>query len=191
LTNELTDNWRKFNAKFIPIYLKAHPDKSKVAAGLACGALHTICKGIQKNDVVLCPDGKGSYWVGTVVSDYFYVAGGALPHRRSVEWFPKAIARAEMSEGLRNSTGSIGAVSNISKHAAEIEGFLAGNAAPKLIATDELIEDLSIFALEEHLEDFLVENWSGTELGKNYKSSKRMANRPDSNIRSTQARSTF
>lgn len=158
LTKELTENWRDFNAKFIPIYLKANAGKSKVAAGLACGMLHTICKGIQKDDVVLCPDGKGSYWAGTVVSDYFYVAGEGLPHRRSVEWSPKAIARAEMSEALRNSTGAIGTVSDISKHAKEIEGFLAGNAAPKLIATDELVEDPSIFALEQHLEDFLIEN---------------------------------
>lgn len=168
LTKELTENWRDFNTKFIPIYLKADPGKSRVAAGLACGMLHTICKGIQKGDIVLCPDGKGSYWAGRVVSEYFYVAGETLPHRRSVEWFPKSIARAEMSDGLRNSTGAIGTVSDISKHAEEIESFLAGNAAPKLIATDELVEDPSIFALEEHLEDFLVANWSSTELGKNY-----------------------
>ena len=53
LTNDLSDNWREFNAKFIPVYLKANPEKSKVAAGLACGMLHTICKRIQKDDVVL------------------------------------------------------------------------------------------------------------------------------------------
>ena len=49
-----------------------------------------------------------------------------------------------------------------------IEKFLGGSAPPKLIATDELIEDPSVFALEEHLEDFLVENWGSTELGKTY-----------------------
>ncbi|WP_225308850.1 endonuclease NucS domain-containing protein [Hypericibacter adhaerens] len=168
LTSELTENWREFNAKFIPVYLNNNPGKSKVAAGLACGMLHTICKGIQQGDIVLCPDGKGSYWAGTVVSDYFYTPGEKLPHRRHVEWFPKAIARSEMSEALRNSTGAIGTVSDITKHAQEIEGFLAGNASPKLIATDELVEDPSIFALESHLEDFLVENWVSTELGKNY-----------------------
>ena len=59
-------------------------------------------------------------------------------------------------------------VSNISKHAEEIEGFLAGNAPPKLIATDKLVEDPSVFALESHLEEFLVQNWSSTELGKSY-----------------------
>ncbi len=168
LSKELVENWRDFNAKFIPIYLKANPAKSRVAAGLACGMLHTICKGINQGDIVLCPDGKGSYWAGTVASDYFYVSGERLPHRRRVEWMPKTIARAEMSEALRNSTGAIGTVSDISKHAQEIEGFLAGNAPPKLIATDELVEDPSVFALEEHLEEFLVQNWSGTELGKTY-----------------------
>lgn len=168
LTNELTENWRDFNAKFISIYLEANPGKSRVAAGLACGMLHTICKGIQKGDIVLCPDGKGSYWIGEVVSDYYFVPGEALRHRRKVEWFPKSIARADMSEGLRNSTGAIGTVSNVTKHGAEIDGFLEGNAPPKLIATDELVEDPSVFALEKHLEDFLVKNWAFTELAKGY-----------------------
>jgi len=168
LTKELTDNWRVFNAKFIPVYLDANPGKSKVAAGLACGMLHTICKGINQGDVVLCPDGQGAYWAGSVASDYFYAEGQPLPHRRRVEWMPKTIARSDMSESLRNSTGAIGTVSQISKHAEEIERFLAGNTPPKIIATDELIEDPSVFALEEHLEEFLVKNWQGTEFGKNY-----------------------
>lgn len=168
LTNDLPDNWRDFNAKFRPIYLEANPEKSMVAAGLACGMLYTICKGIQPDDIVLCPDGEGSYWAGTVVSEYVYTPGQILPHRRHVEWLPKSIARTEMSEALQGSTGSSGTVSNISHHAEEIEGFLAGNVAPKLIATDELVEDPSVFALEKHLEDFLVQNWATTELGKAY-----------------------
>ena len=168
LTKELTEDWRSFNAKFISVYLAANPGKSKVAAGLACGMLHTICKGIQQGDIVLCPDGKGAYWAGKVVGNYQYVEGQRLPHRRKIEWLPKTIMRSEMSEGLRNSCGSVGTVSNITKHAAEIEGFLAGSAPPALIATDELVEDPSVFALEKHLEDFLVANWSGTELGKTY-----------------------
>ena len=39
LTNQLPDNWREFNHKFIPVWLKPRPEKSKVSAGLACGAL--------------------------------------------------------------------------------------------------------------------------------------------------------
>jgi restriction system protein len=168
LSNRLPDNWRHFNQEFIPVYLDAHPGKSKVAAGLACGMLHTICKGIQRGDIVLCPDGTGNYWVGEVVEDYSYAPGESLPHRRKVRWYPDGIARSNMSEALQRSTGSIGTVSNITKHGEEIETLLAGNAPPKLIATDELVEDPSVFALETHLEDFLVQNWQVTELGRNY-----------------------
>lgn len=168
LSREFTDNWRDFNKKFIPVFMQANPGKSKVAAGLACGMLWTIGRGIKQGDIVLCPDGRGAYWAGKVVSDYVYVAGQDMPHRRKVEWFPGAIQRADMSEGLRNSAGSIGTVSNISKHTEEIERFLAGKAPPTLISTDELVEDASVFALEKHLEDFLVQNWAQTELGRTF-----------------------
>lgn len=33
----MPDEWRQFNAAFIPVYLPIHPDKSKIAAGTACG----------------------------------------------------------------------------------------------------------------------------------------------------------
>jgi len=39
---------------------------------------------------------------------------------------------------------------------------------PSIVATDETIEDPNVFALEKHLEDFLVQNWNATELGKRY-----------------------
>ena len=168
LTKELPENWRDFNKKFIPVYLEKNPGKSKVTAGLACGMLHTICKGIKLGDVVLCPNGKGEYFVGEVISDYFYVSGEPLPHRRKVRWFPKTIGRSEMGDTLRRSAGSIGTVSCITKHFEEIEGLLTGNVIPKLISTDELVEDPSVFALEMHLEEFLIHNWPQTSLGKNY-----------------------
>lgn len=168
LTGKLPDNWRTFNEQFVPIYLKEHPDKSKVTAGLACGALHTIAKGIQVGNIVLCPNGTGSYLVGEVLDSYSYHPGENLPHRRTVRWYPKTIERAEMSEPLQNSTGSIGTVSTITKFAEEIERLIAGSAPATLISTDETIEDPSVFALETHLEDFLVQNWKQTELGKKY-----------------------
>lgn len=168
LTNRLPDNWREFNKEFIPKYLEKHPEKSKVAAGLACGFLHTIAKGIQIDDVVLCPDGSGAYYVGEVTSEYEYHAGNVLPHRRNVRWFTKKIERADMSDSLRNSSGSIGTVSNITKYAEEIEHLIAGDRPASIIATDETIEDPSVFALEKHLEDFLVQNWKQTELGNHY-----------------------
>ena len=41
-------------------------------------------------------------------------------------------------------------------------------APPSLFSTDETVEDPSAFAMEKHLEDFLVQNWAQTELAKDY-----------------------
>jgi restriction system protein len=168
LAGELTDDWQSFNRKFIPIWLAANPGKSKIAAGLACGALWTVAKGIQKGDIVLCPDGSGHYRAGEVVGDYFYTGNDVLPHRRPVQWLPTIIDRAAMSDALRHSTGSIGTVSNVTQHRDEIAGLIGSLPPPKLVASDPLVEDPSAFALEEHLEDFLIENWAHCELGQEY-----------------------
>jgi len=167
-TNKLPDDWREFNKKFIPVYQQKNPGKSKIAAGLACGAIHTVSKGINQGDIVLCPDGMGSYLVGEVVSDYSYHPGPILPHRRTVSWYPQTIRRSEMSEPLQNSTGSIGTVSNITRYTEELEQLLAGNMPAKVIATDPDIENVFSFVFEKHLEDFLVKNWQSTALGKKY-----------------------
>jgi restriction system protein len=169
LTNNIPDNWREFNKKYIPLYLEKHPDKSKVSAGLACGMLHTIIKGINENDIVLCPDGEGNYLVGEVTSGYVYAKGEVLPHRRKIHWYTDKLPRSEMSEALQNSTGAIGTVSNVSKYEEELEALIAGKRPPTVVATDESIEDPSVFALETHLEEFLVQNWEHTELGEKYK----------------------
>ena len=166
LTNKLPDEWRAFNKEFAPTFLKLHPHKTKVAAGLACGALWTVSKGIKKGDIVLSPDGEGYYHVGEVNGDYYYQVGGVLPHRRSVRWTEQTISRSEMSEPLKM-TGA-GTVANISIHQEEIERFIGGISSPKIISLDETIEDPSAFAMEKHLEDFLIHNWSSTEFSKEY-----------------------
>lgn len=161
LSGRLPDNWRDFNKEFIPIYLESNPDKSKITAGLACGAIWTVSKGMDQGDIVLCPDGAGQYRIGEISGVYNYANAEILPHRRSVRWLDISIERAAMSEKLQNSCGSIGTISNVSKYSAELERFIQG-----LII--ETIEDSSSFALEKHLEDFLVKNWNSTELGKEY-----------------------
>ena len=168
LENELVESWRDFNKKFIPNYLSTYDGSSKVAAGLACGMLHTICKGIKIGDLVLCPDGEGNYFVGEVKSDYFFIQETELPHRRKVEWYEKKISRTEMSIELQRSTGSIGTVSKITKYSDEIENLIKGNQPTKIFSNDETIEDPSTFAMEKHLEDFLISNWSITSLGKTH-----------------------
>jgi restriction system protein len=168
LTGRLPDEWRDFNKEFIPVFLEKRPDKSKVAAGLACGAIWTVSKGMTQEDILLCPDGTGQYRVGEITGPYTYADGEILPHRRPVRWLDKTISRADMSEGLRNSCGSIGTVSSISKHAEEIEQLLQGIVKTPILSTDPTIEDPSTFALEKHLEDFLVQNWKGTELSHHF-----------------------
>jgi restriction system protein len=108
LTNELTENWRDFNAKFRDIFKSNHPGKTNVGAGLACGFLWTVSKGIKIGDIVLCPDGSGTYHVGEISSNYFYHPSGILPHRRNVKWMAKHVEREAMTDMLKKSTGSIG-----------------------------------------------------------------------------------
>jgi restriction system protein len=168
LTNQLPDEWRHFNKAFIPKYLAIHPEKTKIGAGLACGALWSVSKGIQVGDIVLSPDGLGRYLVGEVSGNYQYVPNQVLPHRRSVRWLKVTIDRSVMSDALRGSTGSIGTVSNITHHRSEIDQLIRNNPISPLIHTDPTVENPSAFALEAHLEHFLVRNWSHTQLGKDF-----------------------
>ena len=126
LTENLSEEMREFNQKYRPIWLEKNPGKSKVAAGLSCGALWNISKGFRTGDVVLCPDGSGVYRVGEITSDYQYQPGGVLPHRRMVHWFDKTISRSDLSKPLRNSAGSIGTVSDLTKYADELEPLIEG-----------------------------------------------------------------
>jgi len=170
LTGQLPDEWRDFNHQFIPVYRTEHPDKSKIAAGLACGFLWTVAKGIATGDTVLCPDGNRCYRVGEVTGDYYYAPGQILPHRRPVRWFDVSINRDDMSDSLRNSAGSIGTVCELSRagFGEELARLIGVTASSVQVLADNTVEDPSAFALEKHLEDFLVQNWTHTELGKQY-----------------------
>lgn len=105
---------------------------------------------------------------GEIIGNYEYAPGQILPHRRAVRWLTQSIDRADMSEALRNSSGSIGTVCDISGYQEEIERLLGSQESPVLIAIDETIENPVAFAMEKYLEEFLVDNWEQTELGRNY-----------------------
>jgi restriction system protein len=165
---DLSEQWRDFNAKYIPIYLSKHPDKTRIGAGLACGALWTVCKGIQPGDMVLSPDGQGKYRVGEMLGGYYYAPGEILPHRRKIRWLDVSIPRSAMSEALQRSSGSIGTVCNLNEHAEELTRLIGQVAAPAIVASDPVIEDPVAFAMEKHLEAFLVANWAQTELARDF-----------------------
>jgi restriction system protein len=168
LTGELNDDWRVFNKSLIPEFLAVHPEKTRIGAGLSCGAIWTVSRGMAIGDIALCPDGSGRYLIGEIVGPYHYEAGGVLPHRRPVRWTGASIERSSMSVPLRNSTGSIGAIANINSFREEIEQLIGKPVGPHLSSSDETIEDVAAFAMERHLEDFLIQNWNSTDLGKAY-----------------------
>ncbi len=141
LSNDLYDNWRDFNKKFIPVWMNNVPGKSPTAAGLACGFLWTIIKGLQIGDIVLCPSGEGYYYVGTISSNYYYVPNTDLPHRRKVDWMDKVVVRKSMSTELRNSSGSVGTCCDITRYAEEIERLI-GNAPDATEYVKTTIKDI-------------------------------------------------
>lgn len=135
---------------------------------MACGMLWTICRGLEINDIVISPDGNGEYHVGRISGSYYYVPGTNLPHRRKVEWSSVKFAREQMSEQLKHSTGSIGTCCDISQYAEEIERLIT----PKtniVICPNPEVKDATEFAMEKHLEDFLIKNWAHTPLGKHFR----------------------
>ena len=54
LTNQLPDDWREFNQKWIPQLLPLK--KSKISAGLAAGSLWVVSKGIKQGDIFFKSD---------------------------------------------------------------------------------------------------------------------------------------
>lgn len=167
LSAALPENWREFNKRYIPVFMEANPDKSKVAAGLSCSMLWTICKGLQIDDVVISPDGNGQYYVGQITGGYYYVPNSTLPHRRRIKWQSQKISRSDMSVELRNSSGSVGTCCNITKYATEIEALINVHS-DNIVCGNPEVEDLIEFAMEKHLEDFLIKNWKNTPLGAKY-----------------------
>lgn len=147
LSSSLPENWRMFNEETIPLWLESNPGKSKTAAGVACGFLWTIAKGLQIGDVVLCPSGEGTYYVGTIAGDYYYVPNTDLPHRRKVEWKEKVIPRKSMSQKLQNSTGSIGTCCDITRYEEEIESLIIGSVS--VVTNEKKQEPEPIKSFEE------------------------------------------
>jgi restriction system protein len=168
LTGQLPDDWREFNQQWIEKLLPRK--KSRVSAGMAAGALWVVSKGIRQGDIVLCPTTfPGELIAGEVIGDYEYVKEGPLPHRRRVRWFSGVIQRVSLSSDLRGGLGYGATVCTLDPYGQEILHVLGQQPILSPIqSTDPLIEDATAFALEKHLEDFLVANWAQTELGKTH-----------------------
>lgn len=145
---------------------------SKIRESLACGVITKFVRRIRTGDAVICPMGDQTYRVGEVTGGYFFADGKPLPHRRPVEWGRIDIRKEDMSEALRGSVGgslTIIGPDSITRHSAEIDQLRGGNRSEGLpFPSRPDIEDPIAFAMEKHLEDFLVRNWSQTELSREF-----------------------
>lgn len=168
LGDKLDQEQRDFNKEMIPVYLGILPEKSKVQAGVSCSFLYTISRGIKAGDIIISPNGKRQYFVGEVKGNYSYVEGEILPHRRQVEWHNTLIELSELSEPFQNSVGAMGSVCKITQYSQEVDNYIEDKTESVIRTTDETIEDPTVFALEKHLEDFLVQNWPQTTLSQKY-----------------------
>lgn len=62
----------------------------------------------------------------------------------------------------------MGTCCDVTQHSVELQALIGGQTKPTLISSDPTVEDPSTFALERHLEDFLVANWMQTSLGRTH-----------------------
>lgn len=164
----LTETWSESRGKIKPVYLEFNPGKSAVGAGLSCGALWTFGRGMQRGDLVFSPDGNGNYFTGEITGDYKFVENSFFPHQREVTWQKATFPRSDMSEDLKRSTAATLTIIEVTKFAEEVQTLTGGQTKQTIFSSDETVEDPSAFALEKHLEDFLVYNWAQTELSKKY-----------------------
>jgi restriction system protein len=168
LSGRLPETWREFNKHWIPVLIQQEPGKSKVGAGLNCAMTWTLSKGMDVGDFVISPAADGTFIAGFIDGGYQYFAGDILPHRRPVRWLERRVSRDEISFDLWKSMRGPGTVVEVSSYASEIESIVTGAPKTLLTSTDPTIEDPSAFALERHLEDFLVANWGQTPLANDY-----------------------
>ncbi len=94
-----------------------------VKLGHSYATVDIFVNGIQKDDLVLCPNG-GDIYLGMVVGEYRYDSIYAndkygYPHCREVKWL-KHISREELSKQLRRSLKVHRTTADLSKHYQEI-----------------------------------------------------------------------
>jgi restriction system protein len=168
LSGKFPDDWRAFNQSFIPVLIEADPERPKRSAGLACAQVWQLGHGLQDGDVAIAPVGGDLFRIGLVDGPYKYIEGAELPHQRPIRWTSETIARSDMSDALQASMRAGQTIIVLDRHAPEIEQLRTGNTPQIEVHGGELVEDPSAFAMERHLEAFLVSNWERAGLGKRY-----------------------
>jgi len=185
LTGKFGTTHAAFRKEFNSVILATGEVKTPIAAGLACGMTFTVAADMQVGDIVLSGMADGSFQVGKVTGQYFYVPGTPLPHRRPVEWTNVKIQKEQMSPELRRSlaAGTVQAwfgYKNADKQKAFEEELanLTSGVFPDKKQLQIWDEEIS-FGLEEELERFLETFWSRTDFSKEYDFVKRQMDLDD------------
>lgn len=149
------------------IYTEVHTEASRAAIASATGMIYRFIKTIEVGDIVLVPLGDGTYRVGEITGEYYYAGDSEpIPHRRAIKWV-SILTNDTFSEELINTLRAIATISDVTHRSTEIEALLSGDIIR--VESIQSTIDQSEFALEKHLEDFLIENWNNTEFGTEYK----------------------
>lgn len=168
LTGQFLAEWKDFNKKHIPFVIESGEVPTKVGAGLACGMTWTVCRGLALGDYVLSRTADKAYFqVGRVTGDYFYASGQPLPHRRAVQWLDKLISRADLGEEISHRIAA-GAVQDFTGFEEILRPLIEGDGKPVVSVSSDEVENPFAFVMEKYLEEFLVDNWKHTELGKHF-----------------------
>jgi restriction system protein len=174
LTPFLSSTPRPFHEAIQPRLKERDPRRSKISIGLAVGNLWVATCSIMEGDVVISPTGDGRFYSGVVTGPYAYAPGTMAAHRRPVAWDSVPISRASMSAELARAMVPALTVYNLDSYAAEIELLRAGEDLGGTALADPFktsvaaVEELVAFQMEKQLEDFLVQNWNNTSLGKDF-----------------------
>ena len=169
LTGQFGTEWQTFNKKWRPWLMERNSELSGVAAGLGCGQTWQVGGGFKVGDFILCPDEDKNFRIAEVTGPYQYVPESGLPHRRPVRWLDLTISRDALSEELWRTVRVPSTVVDLGDYYDEITLLMAGKSIRPVISVDDTeVEDVMAFAFESHLEDFIVENWSSTDFGRDY-----------------------
>jgi restriction system protein len=165
LSEYLSGSQIEFNKYFMPLWLEGNDKPNKIAAGLACATVWKVINNLKEGDIVICPDGDNACFIGEITGKYVFEPDKPIAQRRYVKWSIDKIEKSMLSNELKKSIYSFQTLKDISKYASEIESL---HRIPNESLEIETESSSLYFGLEKHLEEFLIEHWDKTELGKNY-----------------------
>jgi restriction system protein len=167
LTGSLSEGEDSFRAHWRQHLLDLAPEKGLQSAGVRAGQVWLLSSAVTVGDLVVTPAGNPSaFRIGTVTSGYWHSADSPLPHRRSVEWSPQSFDASMLSAPLPRFGASICSVDG---HLDDLRRLQAsGKPGAPIAVADKDVENPYEFATEKYLEDFLVQNWAATALGRTH-----------------------